>query len=237
VTKPTAKKRITRPRSDGVKIRTTDLTPSRSGRGATAKPYHRVDLELELLDKAAEMIAEGGIESLSLRELGRALGVSRAAPYHYFEDKSALLRRVGERGFENLSARMDREIGRERAPLKQLRLGLAGYVAFAIEQPHFFRLMFASVLPRDLPVDLDAKSTSPFSSDAAATAFLKLAHGIRDAMAAGLLRSSDPLLLAQVLWSFTHGVAVLACGNHFKLRAARAVLQSGLDSLLREHQP
>jgi Bacterial regulatory proteins, tetR family len=45
------------------------------------KSYHHGNLEVVLLENAAEIIALKGVEGLSLRELGRVAGVSRAAPY------------------------------------------------------------------------------------------------------------------------------------------------------------
>ncbi len=50
--------------------------------------YHHGDLRAALLKVAAKMIAEQGIESLTLRALSERIGVSRTAPYRHFADKS-----------------------------------------------------------------------------------------------------------------------------------------------------
>src|SRR3954470_7107780 len=44
----------------------------------------------------AEMIDEGGVESLTMRSVAARLGVSAMALYHHVEDKDELLRMVGD---------------------------------------------------------------------------------------------------------------------------------------------
>jgi AcrR family transcriptional regulator len=204
----------------------------------SAQTYHRENLEALLIAKAAEIVAERGIEALSLRELGRIANVSRSAPYHYFADKSALLYRVGEEGFGALSARIAQAFAGVDDPLAQLRLGLTGYVRFAEEQPHFFRLMFADVLRRDVQGDAATDEASiAFSSPAAAEAFGMLYQGVLRLQQGRQLRAGDPLLLLNVFWAFAHGVAVLALGGHLKLKDSADVLDAGLDALIRAYAP
>ena len=62
--------------------------------------YHHGNLRKELLDRAAHVIAEQGIEALSLRALSRDLGVSHAAPSRHFADKAELLRALAIEGNE-----------------------------------------------------------------------------------------------------------------------------------------
>lgn len=202
----------------------------------SSNPYHRENLESILIAKAAEIVAERGVEALSLRELGRLANVSRSAPYHYFSDKSALLYRVGEEGFRALSANIAQAFADAEDPLAQLRLGLTGYVRFAEEQPHFFRLMFADVLRRDLLAETASDDALiAFSSPAAAEAFGLLYKGILRLQEQRTLRAGDPLLMLNVLWAFAHGVAVLSLGGHLKLKDSADVLGTGLDTLIRAY--
>ena len=57
----------------------------------TVKPYHHGNLADAILQRAAQTIAEEGLEALSLRGIARDLGVSHAAPNRHFKNKSALL--------------------------------------------------------------------------------------------------------------------------------------------------
>lgn len=196
-------------------------------------PYHRGNLEVVLLEKAAEIIALKGVEGLSLRELGRVAEVSRAAPYHYFKDKSALLNRLGQLGFERLGLRISFESTAEIPPLQRLQAGFRGYLSFAIEQPNFFRLMFRGLLLRSKSYDGgDVGMPIQFSSTQALNAFKVLNENVIHLQQAGVLKPSDSLLLVNVLWSFTHGVAVLAIDDNLKQRDALSVFNAGIEALL-----
>ena len=58
------------------------------------KRYHHGDLKRALILEAMELIEEDG--ALSLRELGRRLGVSPGAPYRHFKSRAALMDAVAE---------------------------------------------------------------------------------------------------------------------------------------------
>ena len=61
--------------------------------------YHHGNLRQALLERAAQVIAESGVEALSLRALARDLGVSHAAPSRHFPDRRALLGELAKDGF------------------------------------------------------------------------------------------------------------------------------------------
>ena len=73
---------------------------SLSSSQVTIRPsYHHGDLRQALLRAAKQLIAEAGIENLSLRKLAERAGVSRTAPYHHFSDKNDLLCAIAAEGF------------------------------------------------------------------------------------------------------------------------------------------
>lgn len=198
------------------------------------------NLEEHLLVAAAALIEEAGLEALSLRELGRRAGVSRGAPYYYFSDKEVLVARVGELGFSRMGARIGEAVRAHRDPLEQLRAGLRAYVDFARDDWNFFHLMFSVGLKRDRThSDSDSPSGEySYSSEAARNAFGILVHGIVDAQKAGLLLPGDPLLIVNVLWAFTHGIAVLARGEHLKhAGGVEPLFEAGLRALLDSYRP
>jgi AcrR family transcriptional regulator len=198
------------------------------------KPYHKPNLEALLLSKAATLIAERGLDKLSLRELGREAGVSRSAPYHYFADKAELLAKVGALGFGRLSAQIESATqGIEKFDAR-VKAGLGAYAQFALDEPDLFRVMFANVLRRHLATSVVADGpTIDFSSGAAMQAFGGFVEGILDAQRRGLLRREDPLLIVHTLWAFTHGVAELALGDNLKLPGGSArLLDVGIDAIL-----
>ena len=187
------------------------------------------NLEELLLTRAAELIATDGLDALSLRELARRAGVSRAAPYHYFTDKAELVARVGALGFERLGERIAAATDPATDPVTRLRAGLGAYIDFAHAEPHFFQLMFSGALERHQQGD----SNLPFSSPAARAAFGTLVDGVRTAQAAGVLDATDPLLIVNVFWAWTHGVAVLSRDAHLKHEGGtHAVFEAGFSALV-----
>jgi AcrR family transcriptional regulator len=86
------------------------------------------------------VIAEHGIEALSLRGLARDLGVSHSAPTSHFSDRKALLAAVAREGFERSLAAM--RAGADAAgpdPVARYRALGRSYVRFAVEETAYFR--------------------------------------------------------------------------------------------------
>lgn len=111
---------------------------------AEVKKYHHGDLKQALLDETAEILAEEGIEALSLRRLAANLGVSRTAPYNHFESKDALLVAVAEEGFRRFEAAMNavRQKHRDSTGNETVRALVEAYLRFALNNPHYYDLMY-----------------------------------------------------------------------------------------------
>jgi AcrR family transcriptional regulator len=71
------------------------------------KPYHHGSLRQALLRAVEELIAERGIEGLSLRECARRAGASWSAPAHHFGDKTGMLTAFAAAGFTRLKEHME----------------------------------------------------------------------------------------------------------------------------------
>ena len=59
---------------------------------AKKRAYHHGDLARSLVAAAVTLIGEKGPDSLTLREVSAAVGVSHGAAYRHFADKQALAR-------------------------------------------------------------------------------------------------------------------------------------------------
>ena len=64
-----------------------------------------------LVREAARTIRTDGVEAVTLRDVGRRLGVSRTALYRHFADKAALLAAVAREGFQALLTRVAGGLG------------------------------------------------------------------------------------------------------------------------------
>ncbi|HSB18344.1 MAG TPA: TetR/AcrR family transcriptional regulator [Bryobacteraceae bacterium] len=196
-------------------------------------PYHKGNLRHKLLREAARMIAKSGVEAVSMRKLSDRLGISRTAAYHYFDNKGELLAAVGQHGFTRLADRVQAAGKPELPPLDNLRQALLAYVRFATEETEFFRLMFANVLQRPVQIGATAElSAFRFSSPEAFAVFDALLSAVKRCQADRCIRGGDPLVVANTLHAFIHGVARLAIDDHLKIQCSmEEFLDQGLDAL------
>ena len=112
------------------------------------RPYHHGDLSRALVDAARRILEAEGAQALSLRAVAREAGVSPAAPYHHFKDKTELLEAVAHGGWEALTEAII--AARRSAPDPRdaiANIGVA-YVNFARENPALYRLMYDTTRDR-----------------------------------------------------------------------------------------
>lgn len=166
------------------------------------RPYHHGDLRRALVEQALHTIQTEGVEGLTLRDVGRRLGVSRSALYRHFADKSALLRSVAREGFRTLRLAVvdawERD-GRGRAGLAAM--GHA-YVQFAVAHPSHYRVMFGGFVGEH-PVDPELSAESHGAFNALVDALVALQRE-------GLVLEDEPRQQALFVWAVVHGVARLA---------------------------
>jgi AcrR family transcriptional regulator len=109
---------------------------------AQVRPYHHGDLSRALVDAARRILEAEGAVALSLRAVAREAGVSPAAPYHHFKDKTELLEAVAHGGWEMMSDAIVEARRTSADPRDAIaNIGIA-YVKFARENPALYRLMY-----------------------------------------------------------------------------------------------
>lgn len=116
------------------------LVDGEADRGRRSRP---ADVRAALVAAAAELIEALPDSEVSLRAVARRAGVSHAAPAHYFPSRADLMAAGLAEGFDALTARM--LAGREAAgddPWEQLKAIGLGYIAFALERPRTYAMMF-----------------------------------------------------------------------------------------------
>lgn len=173
-----------------------------------ADRYHHGDLRRALLQEALRTIQMDGVEGVTLRTVGQRLGVSRTALYRHFADKPALLAAVGREGFRLLRLTLTEawELnGRGREGFDAM--GIA-YVRFAVDHPAHYRVMFGGFIES---CEKDAEFI-----EAAKAAFQVLVDSLIEQQRAGLVRKDDPLLLARMIWSLVHGIAMLVIDGQLR---------------------
>lgn len=179
----------------------TATAPQRKRRNA----YHHGNLRQALVDQAVRTIRTGGVEALTLRDVGARLRVSRTALYRHFADKQALLVAVATEGFRAFRKELaDAWEGAGRGRAGFLAQGRA-YIRFAMENPSHYRVMFGGyVATGDCGAELAAESEAGFRV---------LVDALIELQQAGLVRRDSPLELAVFVWGAVHGAAMLAIGG------------------------
>lgn len=116
------------------------------------RSYHWGEqLQQALIDAALRLVEPMGIGALSTREVARTVGVSHAAPRHYFSDKMALVAAVAAVGFERMYVVIARAVKRAGDhPSEQIVTAGMAYVDFALENRGLFRTMYAPELSEPL---------------------------------------------------------------------------------------
>jgi AcrR family transcriptional regulator len=166
------------------------------------RSYHHGDLRRVLIDAALDVVQKQGLAALTMRSVARAAKVSHMAPYHHFEDKSALVAAVAAEGFRRMRSAMEERVARCSEGLRaRLRESGIAYVVFAVENPNLFRVMFSAQMAE--------KSNYPELQDAASSAFALL-RGLVDESQAGTPDDPDEGELISVsAWALVHGLAIL----------------------------
>jgi AcrR family transcriptional regulator len=148
-----------------------------------------------LVDAAAQLLDEGGLDAVTLREVGHRAGVSHNAPYKHFTDKEALLAAVAARELTRQGAAM--------ATAATLHSVLHGYIAWALAHPARFRLVFGAWT-----------TGSPELAAAAQTARDTLIALVVTQQRAGRLPGVEPERVAALLQALAHGAVALALTGH-----------------------
>ena len=156
------------------------------------------DLRRTLLHTSRQLLDDEGPSALSMREVARRAGCTHQAPYHYFADRETILAALVAEGFDDLALRL--HAAHRLAPTQGVRAALVGsgraYVAFALEQPGVFRIMFRPDVcdPSRFPAAQEAGARARAELDT----LTQIVHGAKATPA-----------LATSLWAHVHGLACL----------------------------
>jgi len=171
-------------------------------RAQSGRSYHHGDLRPALLDAALRLLEESDPGHLSLRAIAREAGVSRAAPYHHFADREALLAAVAAEGFRALrAAMMERLESTAGTLLERMREMGVAYVVFAVRHPQLYRLMFGGELHnRERDAGLVRESAETYAA---------LGRAMEQSMQGESQSEGEPDAVALSAWALVHGLAML----------------------------
>lgn len=178
----------------------------------------------QIVDAVWSLIADGGLEAVSLRHVAKAAGVSVGLVQHYFGDKDEMVQDALGSLSEQVGARLAR-----------------GMVAPADQgdPTALVRAVLVELLPLDDDRILEARVASAFLAraavDAGVAAQLQDGHGRRHAFLAAQLRRGGvnrPEQEANLLVALVDGLTLNTLAGHHTPDSAVATLDDELHRLL-----
>lgn len=181
----------------------------------------------ELCGAALRLLSERGEQAVTMRAVAGAVGCGVATPYRYFADKDALFDAVRVAGFNRFADRLEQVVGGVEGPSARIHAVAADYLAFAVDEPEAFRVMWG----------VPHTKRPPEVAEAVDRCWGIFLAQVEAAVAEGLV-VGDPVLIANVIWVGVHGLASLQqAGKLTRGRSAaelaRPVVQAGLRAFSR----
>ncbi|HZG67781.1 MAG TPA: TetR/AcrR family transcriptional regulator [Herpetosiphonaceae bacterium] len=182
------------------------MSPTRSDRLRAAsrqrREHEKQEVRQAILDAAGALFLEHGYAGFSLRQVAEQIGYSATTIYLYFSDKDDLLFTLADEGFRQFGAQLTEAASRPADPIDRIRMLAHTYVAFGLDNPTYYQLMFMqrgdfllACRPGDERPRIDTLGI--------------LERAIEDAIGAGLLRAGPATVYADALWALAHGSVAL----------------------------
>ncbi|AOE86795.1 TetR/AcrR family transcriptional regulator [Pseudomonas sp. TCU-HL1] len=171
-----------------------------------ARPVYSADetesIRQTLIQGALALYLEEGMDSVTLRQIAKRVGLSHTVGYRYFAKKEALVAEMRRLCILELKAAIVPPD--EPDPLHRLRAALLGLLEFGRDHPAKYRLIFSDSQP-----DL---AEYPSLLEERWELFSACVELVQDAIDKKQLHG-DALLFAHGLWSLLHGMLSLHAAN------------------------
>ena len=177
----------------------------------------------EICAVASRLFAERGYEGVTLRAIASEMGCSPMTPYRYFADKSEIFAAVRAAAFARFGDAQAEAIADIADPSEQLHTLCRVYVAFAMEDPAAYRVMFE--LDQEPPKD-------PALHGPEGRAWTVMHDTVVRACEAGVV-AGDPDTVAHLYWACMHGLVSLHLAGKLQLGRDLAELIEPMYALMR----
>jgi AcrR family transcriptional regulator len=159
-------------------------------------------LRASILRAANEVFLERGYQGLSMRSVAERIGYTATTIYLYFKDKDDLLFALLDEGYAELGQRLAQAAAAEGDPLRRLVAIGRAYIAFGLDNPLLYQVMFMQRVDF-LAAQLKQRPATRIN------AFDVLQQAVKDAIDAGALKPGDVMTYALSLWAAVHGLVSL----------------------------
>jgi AcrR family transcriptional regulator len=179
----------------------------RKGNAVRPRERRRDANVARIVEAAARIVADEGLEALSMARLAEAVDYTAGALYRYVESKDALLSLVVQRILDDLRGELEAAASPEAPPLTRVLALVHAYRRFVAGAPlRFGVLAIALATPRVLLAVRDHAAPATASVIAALRPVADALIAARDR---GQLAAGDPIERTLVLFATLHGLAQL----------------------------
>jgi TetR/AcrR family tetracycline transcriptional repressor len=186
---------------------------------STARSTARIEKH-EVVGAALKILAEHGVEGLTMRRLGDEMGVAGGAFYHHFRDKADILRAVARFALAEIDVPPVTEFDSWRDWVVQVATNYRGLL---VERPYIAPLILNGYVPRAglavYSVERDLLSTEGIPSEAQETILDSLEAFV---LGSAIMRTNRTVVTAESeekgLQEFRAGVKILLDGLVLRAR-------------------
>ena len=157
-------------------------------------------MRARILRAAMQLFVKGGYENVTMRAIAKKIEYSPGTIYLYFQNKKDIMLQLCYQGFEHLIERQD-ELKKIADPLERLSAGGRYYLAFALENPELYELMFATTEV--------FKDAVPDEEGSPLRAFRGFTENVKACLDAGIFSYGEVETTAISLWATLHGLSSL----------------------------
>lgn len=103
------------------------------------KERERRERQELILNTAAEIMKEEGIDNISIRKIAARIEYSPAIIYHYFKDKNEIINRLMQRGYQKILDGLSSALNPEDTPLERLEKLTRKYIEVSLQMPDEYK--------------------------------------------------------------------------------------------------
>lgn len=183
-------------------------TPLVRRKPSTARLKHREQMRTDILKAARELISAQGVDGLTMRRLGKRVGVTAATLYGYYPAKESVLQALLDEKLDAMNTALWEAAANAQPGVTRLLAFARGYRHFALTHPDYYQMFIFNLDPPDW--DLLASGARPQDE------VLSMLHReIRETMERGDLVQMDVNMVLRLLWASAHGYVTLELTNCF----------------------
>jgi len=188
--------------------------------------YHHGNLKEEFITIAMNFIAKEDVDKLTLKVLSDATGTSRSAIYKHFKNRDALIETIIEKGFDKFDSETTTYLhDTSKALVDKFYLTGKLYVAFAMQNPNLYRLLFGKKYAHIREELLSIK-------DEDCSGFAALKKTVEEGQKQGILKKEDCYRQAIIIWATMHGFSSLIIDGFMDVEEIQAEVYTTLFETL-----